>query len=60
MYIATILGIKNRLIFPKVKHNFGKDTSRFIMPQVYNMLLDYVMKAESIRSFPRLARNFHK
>ena len=39
---------KNRLILPKVKYNFGKNTFIFSGVQVYNMLPDHVMKAESI------------
>lgn len=47
---------KNRLILPKVKYNFGKNTFIFSGVQVYNMLPDHVMKAESIHTFARLVR----
>ena len=47
---------KNRLILPKVKYNFGKNTFIFSGVQVYYMLPDHVMKAESIHTFARLVR----
>ena len=47
---------KNRLILPKVKYNFGKNTFIFSGVQVYNMLPDYVMNVESIHTFARLVR----
>ena len=45
---------KNRLILPKVKYNFGKNTFIFSGVQVYNMLPDHMMKAQSIHTFARL------
>ena len=47
---------KNRLILPKVKYNFGKNTFIFSGVQVYNMIPDHVIKAESIHTFARLVR----
>ena len=59
-HCAARIRYKNRLILSNVKHNFGKDTFTFSEARVYNILPDYVTKAESIRSFARVARNTYK